>query len=1258
MHTNRHTKIFITLILLAALVLPFINTQIAQAAVVFDFSSSATTGASTAQTLSWTHTTGGTERILVVGVSVNTNTLVSSITYGGLPLTKITALENGNAVRVSLWYLLNPPTGSQTVTVNMLAAARFVAGAHSYAGVNQQAPFGTPVTSRGNGTSASLAISSNINEIVVDVVARRGDLTTNPITAGGGQTTRWNTRTTVNSGTNGITGGGSSKAGAPSITTSWSWPATRAWAMAGISLKPAQAPDTTPPLRFNGLPFGTLPSGTTQTTHSLETDENATCRYSTSAGVLYSSMPNTFSATGGTSHSGLITGLTDGSSHSFYIRCQDSVGNRNGDDFIISFSVASPLPDTEPPATPQNLTATAFTFSSIGLNWSQSTDNVGVDGYKIFRDNILLTTVSAIDNSYVDKSVSEQTTYTYQILAFDASGNESQKSAAANATTPAAPPAPDTEPPSTPTNVSAQAISQSQINLSWNVSTDNIGVAAYRIYRNGAHIASVNNSSYSDEGLDDATTYSYEVSAIDASLNESARSDLVSATTFSPPSPPDTLPPLRFNGIPSGVLPSDTQSATLSLSTDENAVCKYADSSGVSFDAMPDTFSTTGGVAHSATITDPSAGTNYSYHVRCRDSAGNANTDDFIIDFSVAPFVDTVSPTVPENLSVISVSATHISFSWSQSTDNIGIAGYKVFRNDELIATTRDDQYSESGLLESTTYAYRVSAYDATDNESEKSAPLIITTLQSDTDAPVISNISVSNITSSSALISWQTNEPATSRVEYGFSASYGVEKFDGSLVSDHSLVLAGLSGGTTYHFRVRSTDGSGNSAFSVDQTFETLFAPDTTPPAAISDLSVGDFGPTFADIFWTAPGDDDITGQAKLYDIRRSMNPINDSNWNSAIKLTGEPIPTLAGTVQNYLAIGLNPGTTYYFAVRSTDEAGNESALSNVVSVTTPTIQTGGGGGGGGYTADTTPPAEPSNFQAIPAEDQILLRWKNPQDADFVRVVVVREIGSPPSSPQDGVVVYEGDKEEFVDAGLFGNDTFYYGISAYDRIPNYSQLHIINTKLQAGITRINLPKPEIPKEENKEEETITESNSITAGFKFLRSLFFGVRGSDVSELQKILARNKVMYPQGIISGYFGNLTRQAVEKFQCAYGIVCFGVEKNTGHGRVGPQTALKLNELITRNPDFIPQAEFNLSFGARGNAVKILQEFLAKDSNVYPEGLVTGYFGKATRDAVKKFQCLHDIVCTGDEATTGYGRVGPRTKAKINELLLSAER
>ena len=82
------------------------------------------------------------------------------------------------------------------------------------------------------------------------------------------------------------------------------------------------------------------------------------------------------------------------------------------------------------------------------------------------------------------------------------------------------------------------------------------------------------------------------------------------------------------------------------------------------------------------------------------------------------------------------------------------------------------------------------------------------------------------------------------------------------------------------------------------------------------------------------------------------------------------------------------------------------------------------------------------------------------------------------------------------------------------------------------------------------------------------------------------------MYPQGIISGYFGNLTRQAVEKFQCAYGIVCFGVEKNTGHGRVGPQTALKLNELITRNPDFIPQAEFNLSFGARGNAVKILQE------------------------------------------------------------------
>ena len=101
-------------------------------------------------------------------------------------------------------------------------------------------------------------------------------------------------------------------------------------------------PDTTPPTRSNGSPIGELPAGTTQITLSLTTNENATCRYSTTPNVPYSSMTNTFSNTGSTSHSTTITGLSSGNTYNYYIKCIDTSNNANTDDYTISFSIASP----------------------------------------------------------------------------------------------------------------------------------------------------------------------------------------------------------------------------------------------------------------------------------------------------------------------------------------------------------------------------------------------------------------------------------------------------------------------------------------------------------------------------------------------------------------------------------------------------------------------------------------------------------------------------------------------------------------------------------------------------------------------------------------------------------------------------------------------------------------------------------------------------------------------------------------------------
>jgi len=94
----------------------------------------------------------------------------------------------------------------------------------------------------------------------------------------------------------------------------------------------------------------------------------------------------------------------------------------------------------------------------------------------------------------------------------------------------------------------------------------------------------------------------------------------------------------------------------------------------------------------------------------------------------------------------------------------------------------------------------------------------------------------------------------------------------------------------------------------------------------------------------WTAPADDGSdcsTGNVAGFDVRYSRNPISDSNWFSATVVPVGPDVVIAacGTTQEFTITGLAGGVKYYFAVKSFDEVGNYSGLSNVPSYTTPEI-------------------------------------------------------------------------------------------------------------------------------------------------------------------------------------------------------------------------------------------------------------------------------------------------------------------------------
>jgi chitodextrinase len=204
----------------------------------------------------------------------------------------------------------------------------------------------------------------------------------------------------------------------------------------------------------------------------------------------------------------------------------------------VAIVVHGSAPDTEAPTAPGDLAATAVSGRQINLSWSSSTDNVGVTGYLVERQDPGSTSFeqigTATGTTYNDVGLAATSSYSYRVRATDGAGNLSPYSAIASATTLA----PDTEPPTAPGNLAATAVSSSQINLSWSASTDNVGVTGYLVERQDpgstsfAQVGTTADTTYNDTGLVAGTNYSYQVRATDASGNLSQYSGVASATTL------------------------------------------------------------------------------------------------------------------------------------------------------------------------------------------------------------------------------------------------------------------------------------------------------------------------------------------------------------------------------------------------------------------------------------------------------------------------------------------------------------------------------------------------------------------------------------------------------------------------------------------------------------------------------------------------------------------------------------------------------
>jgi len=210
--------------------------------------------------------------------------------------------------------------------------------------------------------------------------------------------------------------------------------------------------------------------------------------------------------------------------------------------------------------------------------------------------------------------------------------------------------------------------------------------------------------------------------------------------------------------------------------------------------------------------------------------------------------------------------------------------------------------------------------------------------------------------------------------------------------------------------------------------------------------LTVMSATPTSVTLTWTAPGDDGNIGTASLYDIRYSTSLINESNWDQATQVTGEPAPQEAGSAESFDVSGLNPGTVYYFAIKTADEVSNWSPLSNVISKSTLPEQ--------------DAPASIADLNVVDrTQTSILLGWTAPGDDGNTGTAATYDLrywnttitdinwDSAFQVANEPTPSVAGTPETCTVSGLIENTNYFFAIKTADEIPNWSGLsNIVST--------------------------------------------------------------------------------------------------------------------------------------------------------------------------------------------------------------------
>jgi len=389
-------------------------------------------------------------------------------------------------------------------------------------------------------------------------------------------------------------------------------------------------------------------------------------------------------------------------------------------------------------------------------------------------------------------------------------------------------------------------------------------------------------------------------------------------------------PALSVSNVASSTVTANSVTITWTTNAAASSQVDYGTTSSY---GLSSTLNPSLATAHTVQLTGLTASTLYHFRVRSTDASNNqATSTDFTFTTSASATPPTISAVAASSITssgAIITWATNVPATSQVNYGTTAAYGQTSPLNSSLVTS---HSVTLSGLTASTLYHFQVKSADAANNQAT-SADFTFTAAAAAT-PPTISALAASSISSSSATITWATNVPATSQVNYGTTAAYGQgSALNSSLVTSHSVTLSGLTASTLYHFQAKSADAANNQATSADFTFTTSAA---AAPPTISAVAASSITSSGATINWTT-----------------NVPATSQVNYGATVAYgQSSPLNSSLVTSHSVTLSGLTASTLYHFQAKSADVSNNQAASADFTFTTSAATT-------GSLTVNITAPAQ-----------------------------------------------------------------------------------------------------------------------------------------------------------------------------------------------------------------------------------------------------------------------------------------------------------